>query len=194
MLGGLLSRQEAEEERQLLQAERQAASLATPDDAGGSLPSHSQYGSLGGAASDAAVGARYEGEYEDHSDLAGDYSYDSGEDSELDSGDEDDGSYPGKRRGNQKRGTWRESFRQLGAGMRKAASAIADVDNVWDSPDQQARRDRGAAGAYAEDPSHDGNAHANDRRTSATSCEGVGLAPLSGVHCRPRSTRKSQKS
>ncbi|KAL9183067.1 hypothetical protein ACHAXT_004854 [Thalassiosira profunda] len=168
MLGGLLSRQEEEEERQLLQAEQQAASLATPDDAGaarGSLPSHSQYGSLGGAASDAAVGARYEGEYEDHSDLAGDYSYDSGEDSELDSGDDDDGSYPGKRRGNQKRGTWRESFRRIGAGMRKAASAIADVDNVWDSPDH-ARRDHGVAGAYAEDPSADGNAHMNDRRTS----------------------------
>lgn len=175
MLGGLLSRQEAEDEERLLllrEAEQQqhqqhannAAVVSRSNDdnvildslAGSSIiPSKSnQYGSLGSidAHENNLAGVeeesdQYADEYdEDHSDLEGEYSYDDDHDHDDDL-DYEQGS------------NWRKSLRRIGSKIRSAVVAIADVDNVWDSPDAANLHHVHSGGAYAEDP--DGNTDQN---------------------------------
>ncbi|KAL7535702.1 hypothetical protein ACHAXR_006676 [Thalassiosira sp. AJA248-18] len=137
---------------------------------------------------------RYVDRYDenDHSELEGEYSYGEEEadsDNELfddgESSDDSDGSsadfHSSRRRRKQKRNqptsssssNWRRSLRKstrrIGSKIRAAVVAIADVDNVWDSPDANYRSlaDR-TMGAYAEDPDINGDNNANTQVTRSS--------------------------
>ena len=133
---------------------------------------------------------------EDHSDTEGDYYYDdedtedddhsyeeSSFDSDVDNHDENEDSYlldhsstQQRRRRRQRKKKKPEGFslkrtlKRLGSKIRSAVVAIADVDNVWDSPDaaNHQRHGQNFGGAYSEDPSSNSNNIANEKNNNAS--------------------------
>jgi len=137
MLGGLLSRQEAEEEERKIHEQHQNVVVSeSAQDVGNT--SDNKYGSLD--TNDHSF--PYEEEDEDNSDDLdddGEYSY---TDSEGSDGWSDEDSYligrfkrRRRRRSIDQGGfSFKRSFKRLGGKLQSAVVAIADVENVWDSP------------------------------------------------------------
>ena len=140
MLGGLLSRQEAEEEERKLHEQNQNVAVSeSAQDA--SNTNDNKYGSLDTNDHSFPYEEEEEEEEENNSDLDddGEYSY---TDSEGSDGWSDEDSYligrfkrRRRRRSIDQGGfSFKRSFRRLGGKLQSAVVAIADVENVWDSP------------------------------------------------------------